>query len=40
MLKKVLLLVGATLALITAGSATIPMPPCVPDCSNVIASGR
>ena len=40
MLKKILLLVGATLALITAGSAEIPIPPCYPNCSNVIDSVR
>ena len=32
MLKKVLLLVAAALALVTAGSATIPIPPCSPNC--------
>jgi hypothetical protein len=40
MLKKVFLLVGAVLALAVAGSADIPTPPCFPNCSNVIASGR
>jgi len=32
MLKRLLLLAGAALALITAGSAAIPIPPCLPSC--------
>lgn len=40
MLKKILLLAGAVVGLVTAGSACIPYPPCVPGCSNVISSGR
>jgi hypothetical protein len=32
MLKRLLLLIGAALALATAGSATIPVPPCTPNC--------
>jgi hypothetical protein len=32
MLKRLLILVGAALALITAGSGAIPIPPCSPDC--------
>jgi hypothetical protein len=35
MLKKVLLLVGAALALAMAGSAEIPLPPCNP-CNTFI----
>jgi hypothetical protein len=40
MLKKILLLAGAVLALVTAGSACIPMPPCFPGCVSVIDSSR
>jgi hypothetical protein len=40
MLKKILLLVGATLALITAGSAEIPIPPCYPNCTAVVPTTR
>jgi len=40
MLKKVLLLAAAVIALATAGSACIPFPPCMPGCSNVISSSR
>jgi hypothetical protein len=36
MLKRLLLLAGVALALITVGSAAIPYPPCDPDC--VVAS--
>jgi hypothetical protein len=32
MLKRLLLLAGAALALVTAVSADIPVPPCAPDC--------
>jgi len=32
MLKKVLLLAGVALALVTTGSACIPFPPCTPNC--------
>jgi len=39
MLKKVLLLSGAVLAMVTAVSADIPMPPCTPNCAIVIPSG-
>jgi hypothetical protein len=35
MLKKVLLLLGFALALVKAGSADIPVPPCNP-CNTVI----
>jgi len=34
MLKKAILLVGAALALATAGSASIPIPPCNPCLIN------
>jgi hypothetical protein len=40
MLKKVLLIAGAVLALVTAGSACIPLPPCMPGCVSVVDSGR
>jgi len=34
MLKKAILLVGAALALVTAASAVIPVPPCNPCLVN------
>jgi hypothetical protein len=40
MLKKVLLITGAVIALAVAGSADIPVPPCMPGCAPVISSGR
>jgi hypothetical protein len=35
MLKKILLLAGVALALVTAASATIPTPPCNPCLLNI-----
>ena len=40
MLKKVLLLAGVALALVTAASADIPWPPCNPCCLNQDAPGK
>jgi len=40
MLKKALLLVGAALVLVTAGSADIPIPPCYPNCTAVVPTNR
>jgi hypothetical protein len=35
MIKKLLLLVGVSLALVTAISADAPLPPCPPSCDLV-----
>jgi hypothetical protein len=40
MFKKFLLLAGAAIALMTAGSSVIPAPPCTPDCNGFIGSVR
>jgi len=37
MLKKLLLLAGVALAVVTSVSADIPYPPCSPDC--VVSTG-
>jgi len=40
MLKRVLLFASAVLVLATAGSADIPIPPCYPNCSELVAVSR
>jgi hypothetical protein len=40
MLKRLLLLAGVTLAVVTSVSADIPMPPCTPACVVSIGSSR
>jgi hypothetical protein len=39
MLKRLLMLTGAALILITSGSACIPEPPCFPRCVVAIPPG-